>query len=147
MIRFFQWLFNLFFPSETIDEWEPDEEQIGLFEDLDFGDIVYAKMPLTASELEQVPEGHQARPYFVVGKRGRYVLAVPGTSKEKFGRDVYVRKAYLYPTLYRYGQEYDNYKNTYFVMSNVVRLPQCYLEYYWGTTNKKECEALAFYER
>ena len=50
MIRFFQWLLNLLFPSEMIDEWEPDEEQIGLFEDLDFGDIVYAKMPLTASE-------------------------------------------------------------------------------------------------
>ena len=57
----------------------PEQEE--LFESLEPGDVVYAKMPVSAKELKNIPEGHEVRPYLIVEKTDTELVTYPSYSK------------------------------------------------------------------
>lgn len=102
------------------------KEQCDLYNRLRFGDLVYSYMPLSDEELDKVPEGHQARPYFVVSRAHERVDAYMCSSSPFIYSgefDTYMLSNYSYDGLT---------KDTYINLKNKYRLPEENLIRYIG---------------
>lgn len=62
---------------------DKSQKKKGLFDDIQIGDIVIAKMPLTEENLQHVPEGHRIRPYYISYVNENHFLAYPSFSKPR----------------------------------------------------------------
>lgn len=90
-----------------------------VFKEVKFGDVVYCRMPLTKKELKNVPKGHENRPYLVVGKTKKELIAFYGTHKKIDNWKSYYLKPSEYPEFKFYGEEVSTKIGTYFDLSKI----------------------------
>ena len=59
------------------------KNQKKLFDSLNSGDLVWAKMPLSKKELNSIEANHQVRPYLVVSKDRYNIYAITNFRKKE----------------------------------------------------------------
>lgn len=57
------------------------ESKEQIFDEIQIGEVIYAKMPFREEKLEKIPPLHRQRPYIVVGKRENTLIAYPSSHK------------------------------------------------------------------
>lgn len=88
------------------------EEQSILFNYLKEADVVFCHMPLKASTLYDIPEGHRTRPYVIVRKDDNCLYGYPASTKKTKGLISRTRFDVLH------YEENDGFKWVYYPLSN-----------------------------
>lgn len=58
------------------------KKQFDIFNKLESGDLILGKMPMSDSELYDVPDGHRHRPYLVIKKKSDKVICLQGSHRQ-----------------------------------------------------------------
>jgi len=107
MIKFFNSVINLFFATNN---------QKKILRELKAGDMVWAQMPLRMDELEKISPTHRVRPYLVMWKDFANIYAYQSSSKRC--KDYNNYETYMINKF-----RYENRKDSWIDLSNIVRVP------------------------
>lgn len=105
------------------------KKQKRLFDSLNSGDLVWAKMPLSKKELNSIEANHQVRPYLVVSKDRYNIYAYQSSSKQ--WNKLNNCQEYLINSL-RYKQK----KNSFINLTKVYKIPFVNLKTKYITLNE-----------
>ncbi|MBQ3375595.1 MAG: hypothetical protein IJG49_04205 [Erysipelotrichaceae bacterium] len=108
--------------------------QNNIFLQLKPGDIFLGKMPMSDSELYDVPDGHRHRPYLVIKKNKKNVTALQGSHRQ-YGRDKETFKIIL-PDFGQYNGE------TYFSTLETFEVPIENINKYISSLTDSQMSAL-----
>lgn len=100
--------------------------QEDLLDQLQSGDIVFSRMPLSAWDLYDIPEGHRNRPYVVLEKdeSGLWGLACTSQApKSRYRAQYYNLPQERYQTFEFYGKERVNIKDSYVKLTEPIFVP------------------------
>lgn len=100
------------------------------------GDLVYAHMPLKDKKLNNIPEGHRTRPYYLYKKYKNHFLAFPSTSdpSERFSnKRIHVLSCNSYKELS---------KDSYLILQVPYKLNSKKIIHYICTLNSKDVEEI-----
>lgn len=119
--RFFKMIFD-----KIINYRKKKKELDELYQNIQIGDLYFAKMPLSKKELNKIKEGHRSRPYLIVKKDKHYIYGYQCCSKKhSFLKEYeyYPLKKLLYPV----------YKDSYIYLNKVYKIPLKNIETYYIT--------------
>lgn len=104
-------------------------EKIKLMNELELGDLVWSKMPLSRKELRKIEKEHQVRPYLVVDKSRFFIYAYQSSSKQS---DTLNNCQEYKINKFRYKQNKDSYLN----LTKVYKIPFYKLKKKHNTLNE-----------
>lgn len=64
-----------------LDEKYSTKSKEEIFDEIQIGEVIYAKMPFSPEKMEKIPVLHRQRPYIVVGKKKKILIAYPASHK------------------------------------------------------------------
>lgn len=112
-----------------------DADRSAFFHSINCHDLVWAKMPLSDSELKRIPPGHEIRPYFIVAKQINSVLAFACTSTPQR-----TLPAHQYYPCIDFSKRF--YKSSFMLLHNLVTLPAENLLKIMYTAKPKDVEQI-----
>lgn len=95
-----------------------NKEQKKLFSEIEEGDMIWAKMPLSKKKLKTIEESHRIRPYLVVKKSKNYLICYQSSSKASESLNNY--EQYLIKK-----ERYKKKRNSYLTLSKTIKVPIC----------------------
>lgn len=98
------------------------EAQKAVFNQLEVGDVIYARMPLPDRVMATIEKGHQNRPYLVVKIKEDGVRAYPCSHKKNYSFS-YALKKENYPFFYAYGQRKITKSDTWISFQGTYAIP------------------------
>lgn len=102
------------------------KEKKELFEKIEIGNVIYSRMPLDEEKLKTIPQGHEVRPYFVVGKKENSVIAYPASHKKPKNvswKWIYVIYKSRNEIAYKNDYIVNNETNSYFNLKTYYEIP------------------------
>lgn len=125
-----------YFSRRKKDELEVIEPVIvDRYNEVGIGDLVWALMPLSRDELEQIEENHRIRPYLVAAKDENYFYGYYCSTKQK---SRYLASFKLDKNIYNHR------KNTYVYLSTAYKIPRVNFK---NIYNRVELKNLIMIER
>lgn len=112
----FDSLKNLFF------YFKATASQKDLFKNIQIGDLIWAKMPLSKKELKTIEKSHRTRPYLVISKTKYNIECYASSSSSRQNKGFNNYEEYCIPKT-RYNQN----KNSWISLTKKYKVPVCNL--------------------